>query len=125
MERIKQELAEGRTALGIEFGSTRIKAVLVDEESQDVYKRQDKNILLSIKHVVLRFFPLPSTKGALLFSGMRLLFALLGALLFLVFKNLVKEFRREQKKKKERQMEMQRRRQQRMQRQHRREAQRR
>ena len=85
----------------------------------------DKNILLSIKHVVLRFFPLPSTKGALLFSGMRLLFALLGALLFLVVKNLVKEFRREQKKKKERQMEMQRRRQQRMQRQRRREIQRR
>lgn len=85
----------------------------------------DKNILLSIKHVVLRFFPLPSTKGALLFSGMRLLFALLGALVFLVVKNLVKELRREQKKKKERQMEMQRRRQQRMQRQRRREIQRR
>ena len=36
MERIKQALAEGRTALGIEFGSTRIKAVLVDEESRPI-----------------------------------------------------------------------------------------
>ena len=36
MERIKQALAEGRTALGIEFGSTRIKAVLVDEESHTI-----------------------------------------------------------------------------------------
>lgn len=36
MERIKQALAEGRTALGIEFGSTRIKAVLVDEESHPI-----------------------------------------------------------------------------------------
>ena len=36
MERTKQALAEGRTALGIEFGSTRIKAVLVDEESHPI-----------------------------------------------------------------------------------------
>ena len=33
MERIKQALAEGRTALGIEFGSTRIKAVLIDSSN--------------------------------------------------------------------------------------------
>ena len=36
VESIKQALAEGRTALGIEFGSTRIKAVLVDEESHPI-----------------------------------------------------------------------------------------
>lgn len=60
----------------------------------------DKNVLLSIKRVVLRFFALPSTKGALLFSGMRLLFVLLGALLFVVVKTLVQEFRRDQKRKK-------------------------
>ena len=35
-EEIKQAIREGRTALGIEFGSTRIKAVLVDESHQPV-----------------------------------------------------------------------------------------
>ena len=32
----KQRIEQGRTALGIEFGSTRIKAVLVDEENRPV-----------------------------------------------------------------------------------------
>ena len=85
----------------------------------------DKNVLLSIKRMVLRFFPLPSTKGALLFSGMRLLFVLLGALLFVVIKTIVQELWREQKRKKKRQMEMQKRRQQLIQRQRRREERRR
>ena len=31
IERIKASIKAGKTALGIEFGSTRIKAVLVDE----------------------------------------------------------------------------------------------
>ena len=30
---VKQLIREGRTALGIEFGSTRIKAILVDEDN--------------------------------------------------------------------------------------------
>lgn len=33
---VKQAILEGRTALGIEFGSTRIKAVLVDEENNPI-----------------------------------------------------------------------------------------
>ena len=35
-EAIKNAIREGRTALGIEFGSTRIKAVLVDESHQPI-----------------------------------------------------------------------------------------
>ena len=35
-EMIKKAIREGRTALGIEFGSTRIKAVLVDENHTPV-----------------------------------------------------------------------------------------
>ena len=35
-EAIKNAIREGRTALGIEFGSTRIKAVLVDETHQPI-----------------------------------------------------------------------------------------
>ena len=31
MDEIKKRIEEGRTTLGIEFGSTRVKAVLVDE----------------------------------------------------------------------------------------------
>ena len=30
----KEKIRDGKTALGIEFGSTRIKAVLTDEENQ-------------------------------------------------------------------------------------------
>ena len=37
MDEIKKRIEEGRTTLGIEFGSTRVKAVLVE----DVYKRQE------------------------------------------------------------------------------------
>lgn len=36
VEHIKQLVAEERTALGIEFGSTRIKAVLVDDENKPI-----------------------------------------------------------------------------------------
>ena len=36
MERIKSEILNGKTALGIEFGSTRIKAVLVDSTNAPV-----------------------------------------------------------------------------------------
>ena len=40
----KSTIEAGKAILGIEFGSTRIKAVLIDEENkpiaQDVYKRQ-------------------------------------------------------------------------------------
>lgn len=32
----KQAVQEGRTVLGIEFGSTRIKAVLVDENAHPI-----------------------------------------------------------------------------------------
>ena len=32
----KELIREGRTALGIEFGSTRIKAILVDENNQPI-----------------------------------------------------------------------------------------
>ncbi len=35
-ERIRQSIDEGRTSLGIEFGSTRIKAVLIDETNRPV-----------------------------------------------------------------------------------------
>ena len=35
-EQIKNAIAEGRTALGIEFGSTRIKAVLIDESHNSI-----------------------------------------------------------------------------------------
>ena len=35
-EQIKNAIAEGRTALGIEFGSTRIKAVLIDENHSTI-----------------------------------------------------------------------------------------
>ena len=35
-ETIRQSIIEGRTALGIEFGSTRIKAVLIDETNRPV-----------------------------------------------------------------------------------------
>ena len=35
-EAIKKAIQEGRTVLGLEFGSTRIKAVLVDESHQPV-----------------------------------------------------------------------------------------
>ena len=31
MEKIREAIEQGKTALGIELGSTRIKAVLVDE----------------------------------------------------------------------------------------------
>ena len=65
----------------------------------------DKSLLLPVKRVVLRFFGLPSTKGALLFSGFRLLFVLLGALVFVVIKTVVQELWREQKRKKERELE--------------------
>ena len=34
MENIKQAIINGKTALGIEFGSTRIKAVLIDEKHE-------------------------------------------------------------------------------------------
>ena len=52
----KQAILDNRTALGIEFGSTRIKAVLVDGnnapiasgghewENRDVYKRQELHL---------------------------------------------------------------------------------
>ena len=33
MENIKQAIEDGKTVLGIEFGSTRIKAVLIDENN--------------------------------------------------------------------------------------------
>ncbi|MGC8826378.1 MAG: ATPase, partial [Anaerolineae bacterium] len=33
---IAQAIADGRTALGIELGSTRIKAVLIDEEHRPI-----------------------------------------------------------------------------------------
>ena len=36
MENIKNAIENGRTALGIEFGSTRIKAVLVDENNKPI-----------------------------------------------------------------------------------------
>lgn len=36
MEKEKQSIIEGRTSLGIEFGSTRIKAVLVNEENEPI-----------------------------------------------------------------------------------------
>ena len=36
MENIKNAIESGRTALGIEFGSTRIKAVLVDERNNPI-----------------------------------------------------------------------------------------
>ena len=35
-EKIIQDIREGRTAIGIEFGSTRIKAVLVGESLEPV-----------------------------------------------------------------------------------------
>ena len=34
MEKIKQAIESGKTALGIEFGSTRIKAVLIDKNHE-------------------------------------------------------------------------------------------
>ena len=36
MDEIKKRIEEGRTTLGIEFGSTRVKAVLVDETFQPI-----------------------------------------------------------------------------------------
>ena len=36
MEQIKNAIINGKTALGIEFGSTRIKAVLVDENNNPI-----------------------------------------------------------------------------------------
>ena len=36
MAEIKEVIESGRAVLGIEFGSTRIKAVLVDEENKPV-----------------------------------------------------------------------------------------
>ena len=36
MENIKRMIQDGRTALGIEFGSTRIKAVLVGEDNKPI-----------------------------------------------------------------------------------------
>ena len=35
-EEIKKAIGEGKTALGIEFGSTRIKAVLVTEDNVQI-----------------------------------------------------------------------------------------
>ena len=35
-EAVKHAIREGKTALGIEFGSTRIKAVLVDESHNPI-----------------------------------------------------------------------------------------
>ncbi|MFQ9395890.1 MAG: hypothetical protein ACLR2E_20025 [Lachnospiraceae bacterium] len=43
----------------------------------------DRTIIVPIKRVVLMVFPLPSTKGALLFVVIRLCCILLGALLLL------------------------------------------
>ena len=38
--KMREAVEAGKTILGIEFGSTRIKAVLTNEE--DVYKRQEE-----------------------------------------------------------------------------------
>ncbi len=81
----------------------------------------DRTIIVPIKRVVLMVFPLPSTKGALLFVVIRLCCILLGALLFVVAKIIVQEFIREQKRKGKRELELQKRRQQLMMRQRRRE----
>lgn len=35
-EETAKAIREGRTSLGIEFGSTRIKAILIDEEFQPI-----------------------------------------------------------------------------------------
>lgn len=35
-QQISEAIQEGRTALGIELGSTRIKAVLIDEQFQTI-----------------------------------------------------------------------------------------
>ena len=81
----------------------------------------DRTIIVPIKRVVLMVFPLPSTKGALLFVVIRLCCILLGVLLFVVAKTIVQEFIREQKRKRKRELELQKCRQQLMMRQRRRE----
>ena len=50
MGNVKETIESGKAVLGIEFGSTRIKAVLIDEKHTpvsythlDVYKRQEKS----------------------------------------------------------------------------------
>lgn len=35
-EKIKKEIQDGKTSLGIEFGSTRIKAVLIDTDHNPI-----------------------------------------------------------------------------------------
>ena len=51
-EKNKQVIEEGRAVLGIELGSTRIKAVLVNEENQPLDK-------LFHSHPMLYIHPLP------------------------------------------------------------------
>ncbi|MCI8527505.1 MAG: hypothetical protein HFF17_16710 [Oscillospiraceae bacterium] len=49
----------------------------------------DRNVLFQIKSVVLKFFALPSTKGALLFSVIRLTGVVAAAFLFVMIKKYI------------------------------------
>lgn len=47
----KEAIAAGKTALGIEFGSTRIKAVLIGEDHVPLASREAMNGKISLKMV--------------------------------------------------------------------------
>lgn len=57
----------------------------------------DRNILIPIKEIILRVIDLPSTKGALLFSVIRLSCVIIGAFVFLTFKKYVQKALAERK----------------------------
>ena len=50
MDRIKNSIINGRTALGIELGSTRIKAILLDESNMPVASAamNGKTVILTV-----------------------------------------------------------------------------
>ncbi len=53
----KQTIENGKAVLGIEFGSTRIKAVLIDEEHNPIAKQEHMtgriSLLMEYGHIVL------------------------------------------------------------------------